>query len=85
MTLPRIALKDLALHDGTRVPAGTLVSANTYPLHHDTRILADADKFDAFRYARTVEGAGPRGLKLKHQFAHTSPEYIVFGYGPHAW
>ncbi|KAM5541311.1 hypothetical protein V8D89_004865 [Ganoderma adspersum] len=82
VTLPRIALKDITLHDGTRIPAGTLVSANTYPLHHDAALLEDADKFDPFRYARmrSVEG-GPR---LKHQFAHTSPEYIVFGYGPHA-
>ena len=81
----RVAVKDVTLCDGTRIPRGTVVAAAADAMHHDEAVLKNARTFDAFRYARTVEGAGPRSLKLKHQFAHTSPEYIVFGYGPHAW
>ncbi|PIL30244.1 cytochrome P450 [Ganoderma sinense ZZ0214-1] len=83
LTMTRKALKDVTLHDGTRVPAGTLLSANAYPLHHDAAPLADsdarADTFDPLRYARMRSGAGQ---SLRHQLTSTSPEYIPFGHGP---
>ena len=82
VTMARLALKDVTLHDGTRLPAGTLVAVNVYPFHHDTAILADADTFDPFRYARMRSVAGH---SLRHQFTSTSPEYIPFGHGPRAW
>ena len=78
----RKATTDVVLGDGTRVPKGTLVQAAAYPLHHDGAHLEHADAFDAFRYARmrSVEGEG-----AKHQSTTTSPEYIPFGRGQHAW
>ncbi|PIL30237.1 cytochrome P450 [Ganoderma sinense ZZ0214-1] len=81
VSMTRKVLKDVTLHDGTRLPAGTLVSANAYSMHHDGALLEDAGKFDPLRYARmrSVEGQG-----LKHQFAVTSPDYIPFGHGPRA-
>ena len=45
-------MRDITLHDGTRIPKGTRVSANAHAHHHDPAFLAHADKFDAFRYAR---------------------------------
>nr|VWP00087.1 Uncharacterized protein [Ganoderma boninense] len=75
-------VKDITLHDGTRIPAGTLLGANAHALHRDAAPLADAHTFDAFCYARM---RGCAGQSLKHQFASTSPGYIAFGHGPRAW
>ena len=38
--------------------------------------------FDPLRFAdmRSEEGAS-----IKHQFVSTSPEYVPFGHGKHAW
>ena len=45
-------MRDITLHDGTRIPKGTRVSANVHAHHHDPALLAHADTFNAFRYAR---------------------------------
>ena len=82
--MTRRVMKDITLHDGTRLPAGTLVAANAYAMHHDPAAtqLENADEFDALRYVRM---RGVAGQGLKHQFAVTSPDYIPFGHGPRAW
>ena len=49
-------MKDVVLSDGTRIPRGTMVAASAYAMHHDGALLADADTFDPFRFAR-VRGA----------------------------
>ncbi|KAM5541327.1 hypothetical protein V8D89_004881 [Ganoderma adspersum] len=79
--ISRKAVKDITLRDGTRIPKGTLVSANAYAHQHDAAILEHADTFDAFRFARMRSTAGQ---SLKHQFTSTSPEYVPFGHGQHA-
>ena len=78
-------MKDLVLPDGTRIPQGTLVAAPSYAMHHDSALLADADAFDAFRFARMRSGSGGADDGARHQFTSTSPEYIPFGHGNHAW
>ena len=77
-------MQDLTLHDGTRIPKGARVSANAHAHHHDPALLAHADKFDAFRYAR-MRSVDVAGESSKHQFTSPSPEYIPFGYGQHSW
>ena len=78
----RKALKDVTLSDGTVLPAGTLVVANSYPMHHDDAHYPGAAAFDPFRFARMreIEGEG-----TKHQFVNTSNNYVPFGVGRHAW
>ena len=82
----RKAMKDLTLSDGTPIPRGTILAAAAHATHHDSTTLDHADKFDAFRYARMRSAMAPGDVKsLKHQFTTTSPEYIPFVHGLHAW
>ena len=82
----RKAMKDLTLSDGTLISRGTIVAATAHATHHDSTVLECADTFDAFRYARMRSAMAPGDVKsLKHQFTTTSPEYIPFGHGLHAW
>ena len=82
----RKAMKDLTLSNGTLIPRGTILAAAAHATHHDSTTLDHADKFDAFRYARMRSAMAPGDVKsLKHQFTTTSPEYIPFGHGLHAW
>ena len=79
----RRALKDITLRDGTRVPAGTLLSVVSHEMHRDG---ADGAAFDPFRFARMRAGAGAgAGGDLKHQLVSTSADYLAFGLGRHAW
>ena len=80
----RLAMKDVVLAGGTRIPRGTLVAAPAYAMHHDAALFADAGTFDAFRFAR-VRSAASADEGVRHQFTSTSPEYLAFGHGPHAW
>ncbi|EJF60310.1 cytochrome P450 [Dichomitus squalens LYAD-421 SS1] len=77
----RKALKDVRLSDGTVIPAGTMVNMNTHRLHLDDACYPNANEFDPFRFARIreVDGEG-----TKHQFTHTSNQYVAFGIGRHA-
>ena len=76
------AMNDVTLHDGTHIPKGTLVGVLSYTMHRDDALYADGDTFDPFRFARMASGDGK---SLKHQLTTTSPEYIAFGHGQHAW
>ena len=78
----RKALKDVTLSDGTVLPAGTLVVANSFATHRDDAHYPNAGEFDPFRFARIREGDGEG---TKHQFVATSTSYVPFGVGRHAW
>ena len=75
-------MKDVTLNDGTTIPAGTLIVANTYSTHFDDEHYVSAAEFDPFRFARMREAEGEN---TKHQFVNTSIDYILFGHGKHAW
>ncbi|TFK91861.1 cytochrome P450 [Polyporus arcularius HHB13444] len=79
--MTRKAMKDIVLADGTFVPRGTLITAASYPTHHDEALYENALVFDPFRYAR-MRAAESEGMK--HQFVHTSVDNISFGHGRHA-
>ncbi|KAI0778805.1 cytochrome P450 [Trametes elegans] len=81
-SLTRKALKDVTLHDGTRIPRGAIVMAAADATHHDETLYANADVFDPFRFSRLRASAEGEGTK--HQFVNTSLEYIAFGHGKHA-
>ena len=75
-------MKDVTLNDGTTIPAGTLVMANSCSTHLDDDNYVNAAEFDPFRFARMREAEGEN---TKHQFVNTSTDYINFGHGKHAW
>lgn len=78
----RKAMKDVTFSDGTVIPKGTFVVVATQLMHCDNEFYDDAGVFDPFRFAnmRTEDS-----VDAQHQFSTTSPEYLVFGYGRHAW
>ena len=82
VSMTRLALKDLQFSDGTRIPRGTFVSIAADATHRDDNLYDEAAKFNPWRFAdlREEEGEG-----LKHQMVSTSPQYVPFGHGKHAW
>lgn len=80
MRLVRKALKDLTFSDGTRIPAGTIVTAAGRAIHMDEANYDDAHTFKPTRFYDKQDSDGPR-----NQFVSTSTEYVAFGHGRHAW
>ncbi|OCH95706.1 cytochrome P450 [Obba rivulosa] len=80
MALTRMAMVDLTLSDGTRIPRGTILAAGATTMHHDGTIYTDPETFDPFRFYRLREEGGG----MKHQFVSTRADYIPFGHGKHA-
>lgn len=81
--MTRFAMQDYTFSDGTRVPAGTLITATSRSMHRDDAVYADANTFDPWRFER-LRGADT-DASMKHQMVNTSAEYIPFGHGKHAW
>lgn len=82
VSVMRKTSQDTTLSDGTFIPAGTLVTGASTATHSDARNYENPEVFNPLRFAemRTDEGEG-----FKHQFVSTSPEYVPFGHGKHAW
>ncbi|EMD42274.1 hypothetical protein CERSUDRAFT_79865 [Gelatoporia subvermispora B] len=80
LALTRMAMVDLTLSDGTRIPRGTILAAGAFTMHHDGTIYTDPEIFDPFRFYRMREEGGG----MKHQFVSTRADYIPFGHGKHA-
>ncbi len=77
-----MAMQDYTFSDGTFVPKGSKISAAARPIHMDDEFYEDPQVFDPWRFAnmRDEDGEG-----IKHQLVSTTPEYIPFGHGRHAW
>ena len=82
--MARITMTDYTFSDGTFVPKGTLVAAVAQAMHCDDALYADAQSFNPWRFVRLREADG-ESKGARHQMASTSPEYIAFGHGKHAW
>lgn len=78
----RKAMKDVILSDGTVIPAGTLCGVAAECTHLDEDSYDDAAVFKPFRFADMREDESER---IKYQYVNTSPEYVAFGHGKHAW
>ena len=77
----RLALHPFTFSNGVTIPTGTLIAAPVTAIHLDEEIYPNSKKFDGFRFANLREQDGVSGL----QVTSTSTEYLVFGYGRHAW
>ena len=78
----RKATKDFTFSDGTFIPKGTRINAGLVALHYDDALYENPEVFDPFRFVNVGEEDGEGA---KHQFVATSPEYLSFGHGRHAW
>jgi len=90
-----VAKEGVDLPDGTHLPCGTKVGVHAYPVHHDESIYPRATEFDALRFCKSpdkdglsnghpekMSGAGmQRGIPL----VTTSPNFMAFSHGKHAW
>ena len=81
MAVVRVALEDMTLSDGTRIPSGTIVAAGATTLHRDEDLYENPETFDPLRFYKAWEEEGG----MKHGFASTRADYIAFGRGRHAW
>ena len=78
----RVTLKDFTFSDGTRVPKGTSLYAVSGPRHRDEKVYPDATTFKGFRFSDMRE---MEGESTKNQMVSTSPDFLLFGHGKHAW
>jgi cytochrome P450 len=78
--MPRKALVDMSLKDGTFIPKGTYISIGPV-LMRDSSVFPEPDKFDGHRFLNLRSQPGNEN---KYQFVTTSPEVNVFGHGHHA-
>ncbi|KAF8904069.1 cytochrome P450 [Gymnopilus junonius] len=69
--------------NGVHLPMDSIVSVANYSTHHDDTYYPDANTFDGFRFSRVREAS--EGFDaIRHQFVHTTPEYVTFGHGRHS-
>lgn len=80
--LTRKTTKDFTFSDGTFIPKGTRINAGLIGLHYDEALYDNPEVFNPFRFADIGKPDGEGG---KYQFVATSPEYLPFGHGRHAW
>lgn len=79
--MARLALRPFTFSNGVTVPAHTVIAAPATAIHADGEIYPNPDEFDGFRFARLRERDGVTG----QQITSTSADYLIFGYGRHAW
>ncbi|ODA81013.1 hypothetical protein RJ55_03974 [Drechmeria coniospora] len=78
----RLAIQDIRLKDGTRVPAGTRLAFANYEHSMDSDVFDEPREFDPMRsYRRRMSSADQRDL---HKAGMTHPDNLAFGYGNQA-
>lgn len=80
-TFQRAATANMTLPDGTFVPKGTKIEANTYSIHHDEVYYKNASTFDGLRFYRQRQNPGHEN---KHLYVSVGRGDLSFGYGRHA-
>ncbi|KAI0835933.1 cytochrome P450 [Hypoxylon sp. FL0890] len=77
-----VAPEGVTLPDGSHIPYGTKVGVSGYSIHHDEDIYPNANRYDAFRFARGdtsgSERNEPQGL------INTSEKFLGFSHGSHS-
>ena len=68
--------------NGVTIPAGNVLATPTGCIHMDDSIYEHACEFDGFRFVNRIDR---QGENTKHYSVTTSPDYLVFGHGKHAW
>ena len=76
-------MKPIVFSNGTVIPTGTMVVATTTGTHLSEELYEDAAEFKPFRFSDVRAKGGDDALR--QQFHTSSPDYIPFGHGKHAW
>lgn len=82
MALIRKTVQDITLSDGTFLPKNTLLVTPELPTLQDPENFVDPLMFNPWRSYEMREREGDGS---KFQIVNTSPKYLVFGHGKHAW
>ncbi|KAI1385636.1 cytochrome P450 [Hypoxylon trugodes] len=77
-----VALEGVTLPDGSHIPCGTKVGVSGYSIHHDEDIYPDANKYNAFRFARSSPGDAKK--KGPQKLVSTSETFLGFSHGSHS-
>ncbi|OOF99129.1 hypothetical protein ASPCADRAFT_513213 [Aspergillus carbonarius ITEM 5010] len=78
--LNRVAMGEIILSDGTRIPKGASITVSAHNLE-DESIYPGAKKYDGFRFYKKRQEPGN---EHRYQFVTTSAEHFGFGHGMHA-
>lgn len=82
----------IRLPSGLHLPYGTKVGVHAHPIHHDEEIYPGSMSFDPLRWCRgrngNEEGSEHLGSTEKRKgtsLVTTSPTFMAFSHGRHAW
>ncbi|PYH45116.1 cytochrome P450 [Aspergillus saccharolyticus JOP 1030-1] len=78
--LNRVAMKEVSLSDGTRIPKGANLLVSTHNLQ-DESIYSSPGVYDGLRFYRWRQSPGN---EHRFQFVTTSADHYAFGHGMHA-
>lgn len=84
LSLPRVAIKDYSLSDGTRIPKGTRISAICTARQCDEEVFSSGSTFDGFRFIRDMTDQPEDIMNASTSMVSTSLSYLPFGHGRHA-
>ena len=81
LNMRRKIKRDITLHDGTLLPAGTHIAFPLNQVSNDPQLWHDPGKFDGFRFFKLREQPGNES---RFQFVTTGIDNLDFGHGTHA-
>lgn len=81
MTFARLVMRDITLHDGTVLPAGTHLAVASGQRGTDSAVYDDPGTFRPWRFAKMRE---EKGHESRYQFVTSSPDSLGWGFGNHA-
>ena len=83
MSISRYVKKNVTFSNGITVPKGSVVTASAFSAHMEEGSYHDPYVFKPFRFSDVRDDV--EGESTKHQMVATSPDYLAFGLGKHAW
>ena len=83
--MPRVVLKPFTFSDGTHLPVGATVGVAATSTHYNEKVYPNPNQFDGFRFSRLRKQEEETAQVSKWRFVTTSPDYVAFGHGRHAW
>lgn len=76
----RVALEDITLKDGFRIPKNTIVGVSGH-WSWEEKFFENPDQYDGYRFLNLSKN--PETEQMSH-FVATSPQHVAFGHGTHA-
>lgn len=80
----RKTFQPITFSNGVTIPPDTYIGAPLLSIQHDEEFYPDAGTFYPWRYCEKRDDIfSSEGMK--YQYVSTSPDYLAFGHGKHAW